>query len=426
MSAPTDEITSTAVIGTPRLITPAFLLAWLVNFSLYLTFYFLVTTMALYAISQFAASDTAGGFAASAFVAGATVARLFAGFIVDRLGRRRVMIIGLVVSTIASALYIPADSLGLLILIRIAHGIAYGFAGTAVMALVQTVIPPERRAEGTGYFALGSTLATALGPALSLLFLGSFSYAALFWVATTTSAVGLILALFLRTPSPSPEGEDNAEKTAFSLRDMVHPKVIPIGLFMMIVGLCYTGVITYLNAYSLAAGLVAGAGFFFLAYALSMFIMRFFLGRIQDQRGDDGVIYFGLFFLALALALLAIAQTDWQIILAGIFTGLGYGTLLPAAQAIAVSLVPPAKVGTGISTLHMLMDLGLALGPLFLGGIVTALGFGPMYAVLVGVVLLAALFYRFTHGRRTLIDAADHSGSLPEAGPSRNGVVTPS
>ena len=60
-----------------RLITPAFLLAWIVNFCQYLVFYVLVTTMALYAVKQFAASDAASGLASSAFVVGATFAQSF-------------------------------------------------------------------------------------------------------------------------------------------------------------------------------------------------------------------------------------------------------------------------------------------------------------------------------------------------------------
>lgn len=131
------------------------MLAWLVNFSQYLVFYLLVTTMALYAVREFAAGDAASGFASSSFVVGATVARLVTGFIVDRLGRRRVMLAALAVTILACALYLPTASLPLLIAVRILHGFAYAFASTAVMAIVQSVIPAARRAEGTGFFCPG-------------------------------------------------------------------------------------------------------------------------------------------------------------------------------------------------------------------------------------------------------------------------------
>ena len=143
-----------------RLMTPAFILAWVVNFCQYLVFYVLVTTMALYAVKQFAASDAASGLASSAFVVGATFARVFSGYLVDTFGQRKILLVSLIVVVIACGLYLPAASLPLLILVRMLHGVGYAFASTATMALAQSAIPADRRAEGTGYYALGSTLAT--------------------------------------------------------------------------------------------------------------------------------------------------------------------------------------------------------------------------------------------------------------------------
>ena len=410
MSAATGEIPRIDHPSAQPLITPAFVLAWLVNFSQYLVFYLLVTTMALYAVREFAAGDAASGFASSSFVVGATVARLVTGFIVDRLGRRRVMLAALAVTILACALYLPTASLPLLIAVRILHGFAYAFASTAVMAIVQSVIPAARRAEGTGFFALGTTLATAVGPALGLFLVGAYSYRMLFAVALAATAIGLVLALFLRRPAEGTaaradeEAEEHdeavaARKAEFSLSEILHPAVVPIGLVMVLIGLSYAGVITYLNAYAVERDVATGAGLFFVAYALAMLVMRFVLGRVQDQRGDNIVVWFGIVCFVLALVVLSAAQQDWQVVVAGALTGLGYGTLMPAAQAIAVSAVPADKLGTGISTLLLLADVGIGLGPVLLGAILSATGYGPMYAGLAVVVVVAGIFYHGVHGR---------------------------
>lgn len=384
-----------------RLITPTFILAWLVNFIQFLVFYLLVTTMALYAIRQFAASDAAAGFASSAFVVGATIARVFAGYLVDTLGRRRVLLAALILVTVACACYLPANSLPLLIVVRMLHGMGYAFASTAAMAIVQSAIPATRRAEGTGYFALGSTLATAVGPALGLFLVDSFDYDLLFWTALGTAVLGLVLGLFLRKPAArGGTGTPSAEKTRFSFRDVIHPAVIPIGSFMLLVGLGYAGIITYLNAYAEQRDVLAGASLFFLAYAAAMLVSRFVLGRLQDRRGDNWVIYPGLVCFAFALGLLAVADADWQVVLAGALTGLGYGTLMPASQAIAVNAVPADRIGTGISSLFLFADVGFGLGPVVLGVLLSATGFGPMYGALAGVAVLAAVHYHAVHGRR--------------------------
>ena len=135
--------------------------------------------------------------------------------------------------------YFFAQNVAVLIIVRFLHGTGYALTSTALMAVAQSVIPHERRAEGTGYFALGTTLATAFGPALGLFLANNIGYNTLFAVALGANVVSLVLALVLRYPA-----EVSAEKPAFTLRNAVHPNVVPIGLFMLLVGIAYSGVVT--------------------------------------------------------------------------------------------------------------------------------------------------------------------------------------
>lgn len=376
------------------LITPTFIFAWLVNFAQFSVFYLLVTIMALYAVEQFQASDTAGGFASSAFVVGATIARLFSGYIVDAMGRKRSLVVSLIVVTIAMALYFPAQSLSLLFGVRILHGLGYAVASTAVMAVAQSVIPDHRRAEGTGYFALGTTLATAFGPAAGLAIVHSAGYNSVFVVALTLTVVALCLGLIVKAPA------HETRSVTFSLGNIMHPGVAPFGVFILFVGVAYTGIITYLNGYSADAGLEKGASYFFLTYALVSLVLRFVLGKVQDRRGDNIIIYSSLVFFIAGLCVLAAAAADWQVVLAGALVGIGYGSILPAGQAIAVRLVPVHEMGAGISTFFLLLDVGIGFGPILLGQIISATSFSTMYWLLAGLMAVAAVVYFFVHGRK--------------------------
>ncbi|MGO1605799.1 MAG: MFS transporter, partial [Corynebacterium casei] len=93
------------------LFTPTFVMGWVANLLQFLVFYFLITTMALYAIRDFSASETEAGFAASSIVIGAIFSRFVSGYIIDRFGRRKIVLISVIATTIACALYIPIDSL---------------------------------------------------------------------------------------------------------------------------------------------------------------------------------------------------------------------------------------------------------------------------------------------------------------------------
>ncbi|ACP32552.1 MFS transporter [Corynebacterium aurimucosum] len=378
------------------LITPTFVFAWLVNFAQFSVFYLLVTIMALYAVEQFQASDTAGGFASSAFVVGATIARLFSGYIVDAAGRKRSLVVSLIVVTVAMALYFPAQSLPLLFAVRILHGFGYAVASTAVMAVAQSVIPDHRRAEGTGYFALGTTLATAFGPAAGLAIVHNAGYNTVFLVALTLTVVAMGLGLIVKAPA------QERRSVSFSLGNIVHPAVAPFGVFILLVGVAYTGIITFLNGYSAQAGLEKGASYFFLAYAVVSLILRFVLGKLQDRRGDNIIIYSSLVFFIAGLAVLASAVADWQIIAAGALVGIGYGSILPAGQAIAVRLVPMHEMGAGISTFFLLLDLGIGFGPILLGQVISATGYSAMYWMLAALLLVASVVYFSVHGRKDI------------------------
>ncbi|NLZ58752.1 MAG: MFS transporter, partial [Corynebacterium sp.] len=84
----------------------------------------------------------------------------------------------------------------------------------------------------------------------------------------------------------------------------------------------------------------------------------------------------------------------------GALTGMGYGTLMPAAQAITVDAVPAAQIGTGLSTLFLFTDLGFGLGPVLLGVLLGGVGYGGMFAMLSGVVVLAGIYYAATRACR--------------------------
>ncbi|GAB3813001.1 hypothetical protein GCM10028820_07010 [Tessaracoccus terricola] len=111
-----------------RLWTRTYALGLAVGFLLSTVFYLLMTSMALYAATEFGAGELMAGMASSIFVIGAVVARLGAGIAVDRLGKRRVLLVALVVSLLAALAYLPVDGLGMLLVVRLCHGISFGTA----------------------------------------------------------------------------------------------------------------------------------------------------------------------------------------------------------------------------------------------------------------------------------------------------------
>lgn len=379
--------------------TKDLVLASVANLFISLVFYMLMTTMALYAVERFGASDATSGLASSMFVIGAVVARLFAGNLVDLLGRRRVLTWCLVVFVLASASYFPVDSLGALLGVRAVHGVAFGLASTAAMAIAQSLIPASRRAEGTGYFTLSSTLATAVGPSVALVLVHGPGYPALFTAGTVAAALAASAALLVRTPDRRPSPQERARLRRFHPRDMLHPAVLPVASVMLVGAVGYSGVLAFLNSYAIEKGLERGASLYFVVYAVVLFAARLVVGRLQDRRGDDDVVYGAIAAFVVGMVLLGVARDDATVVAAGGFTGLGFGTLMSALQAVAVGKVPPTRIGVAISTHFFMVDLGVGLGPVVLGAVLGVLGLDGTYLVLAGVVAASALPYHLVHGR---------------------------
>jgi MFS family permease len=235
--------------------TKDFLLAVLTNLLLTMVYYLLVVSMALYAFERFQASDSVAGMATSSFTIGAVVGRLFSGRFMEVVGRKRMLIASLAAYTVLSYLYIPSGSLGLLLTLRLLHGMAFAAGNTVVAATVQGLIPPARRSEGTGYFGVSTTLSTAVGPFLAVLLSAGGNYDGIFWLCTASSIGALLVGLLVRLPEcppaalPVPAAEDPASpvpvrpakaRRRFSLTSLVDRDALPISVVTLLGGFAYS------------------------------------------------------------------------------------------------------------------------------------------------------------------------------------------
>lgn len=382
--------------GAKRLWTRDFVLATVVNALVMTIFYLLMTTMAVYAVRQFAAAAVWAGLASSMFIIGAVVTRL-AGGIVDAVGPRRTLLVGLAIFIAMSLAYVEADSLALLLTVRFVHGAAFGLVSTAATALAQASIPPLRRGEGTGYFAMSIPFASGIGPALALWLIDHWDYQALF-LACAVVSTGAFISAFLLRPAPTTRVRWRPDRQLW--RELVHPRVVPLAGFMLLIGVVNSSVITFVHSFADDLGIADAAGAFFLVQALGVLGARLVSGRIQDRRGDNMVVYPAVVLYAAGLVTLSQAGATTTVLIAGALTGAGFGTLMPAVQAAVVQLSGGQRVGLAVATYYLFLDIGTGLGPLGLGFLIEATDYRVMYLAVSALMLSSTLYYHAVHGRR--------------------------
>lgn len=102
----------------------------------------------------------------SAYMVALTVAVPIYGKLGDLYGRRRLMLFGLALFTLASVLCGMAQSMEQLVLARILQGIGAGGMVSVSQAIIGDIIPPRERGRYQGYFSGMYAVASVLGPVL--------------------------------------------------------------------------------------------------------------------------------------------------------------------------------------------------------------------------------------------------------------------
>lgn len=382
-----------------QLWTRDFVLGIGLNLTMSMVFYLLMTSMAGYAVTRFAAGDAASGFASSSFIVGAVLSRILAGKYLDFVGRRKMLIYSMAASVLACVAYIYSDTMPALITVRIVHGITFGAGNTAIMTAIQSVIPSHRRGEGTGYFGTATTISTALGPYLGVILPQEFEFWVLFAASALVSVSALVLALLIRLPEQELSASQIADKWRLRLNTLVDVDGLRIGMIMLITGTAYAAALVFLAGYAADVGVPEAASLFFVAYAIASLVARLFVGRMQDVFGDNIVIYPVLVLNLVGNLMLAWWPTTSGIVLAGVVIGLGFGSLMPSAQAMLIKTVSMARVPVATSSFFLLLDAGSGVGPIILGALMPVTGGSGMFLLCAGLVLAAMVVYFFAHGR---------------------------
>jgi len=390
--------------------TRGFIVIWVVNFLNAVCFLLLMIVMSKVATDRFDASPAVAGLSASIFVIGAFVTRPSLGKQIHRIGQNKTLYIGSILSLALTLAYFAVNSIELLLLVRFLHGAAHGTAALAVGTIVAGAVPRERYGEGIGYFTLGQTLSTAIGPAVGLLLIRHGGFNPIVITCSVAAFIGLVLLPFMGIKDLELTAEQVAETEGFKLSNYVEPKAVPISLALMVLFLCYSSVSSFLALYSDAIDLTTAAGLFFLVYAAVIFVTRPFVGRRFDEKGENSVVYAAILIFAVGLVLLAVANHSSVLLLAAAVMGLGFGAIQACGRALVAKVTPLHRMGQATSTFYIFGDTGLGLGPLLCGLLIPLTGYRGMYGVMAGVAVVALAVYHLLHGRRAGSVAAERAG----------------
>ena len=382
--------------------TKEFVIVTFVHFFLALNFYLLMVIISMYAIDRFRASVSQAGLAASIFVIGGLVARLFAGALIERTGRKKMLYGGLILSLVMTLSYFGMNGIVPLILVRFFHGISFGMAHTAATTAAAHIIPRQRTGEGMAYYMLAATLATAIGPFLAMFISRRSGFNMIFVACTISAGLALASAAFLTTPEPVSREGGREATGRFNLKGLFEPKAVPISIVCGIILFCYSSILAFFSVYSRQINLADAGSFFFLVYAIAMLLSRPYIGRLVDKKGENSIMYPSFLLFLIGMSVLSQAHHGYVLLAAGAFIGIGCGAAQSTSQAISIKVTPAHRLGLATSTFWIFSDVGVGIGPFILGIFVPYTGYRGMYVCMAVVLLACTFLYHITHGRKAV------------------------
>jgi len=391
-------------VSRQKLWTKDFLIVSLINFTITLIFYLLMVTIAGYAVENFHASTSTAGLVSSIFIIGTLFGRLGTGRIIGDWGSKKTLFCGLLLFMLSTMSYFIAFNLPLLILNRLIQGIGLGIASTATGTIIAQILPAERRGEGIGYYSLSAILATAIGPFIGILLTQLFEdYRMIFAVDSVLAIICFMMYFIVKVPDAPKKAKNMADKAGFKLTNFIEMRALPIAFVALVIGFAYSGVMSFMTFYAKELHLVTAGSYFFIVYALVILASRPFTGKLLDARGANIIIYPCLVLFAIGMYAFSSATSTGVFLIAGALIGIGYGNFNSVAQAIAIKVTPNERLGLATSTYFILYDLGLGVGPYFLGFFVPAMGYSAIFLAMVAVIFLSIVLYYFLYGKNEKI-----------------------
>jgi MFS transporter, DHA1 family, tetracycline resistance protein len=370
-----------------------------------------------YYVESFGARAAVVGLLMSSYSLAQFVFAPMWGRVSDRVGRRPILLVGLLGSVAGFTLFALAGTLSLLFFARVLMGI-FGATIPTAQAAVADVTAPHDRARGMGLIGaaigLGFILGPALGGVLSNLS-GAFPlplfqrnpYALPCLASAALAAINLVAAAFFLPESLPPERRGGGTAEHLSrfdrlLRSLTDPRlrVLVLVYFLFMLGFTMMeATLTLFIERRIGAGnhaqLVRRVGYLFgFIGIIQVGLQGGLVGRLARLFGERNLLVTGCSITALSLAALP-AVSSWTGIYACSFgLACGLGLSQPSIASLISRAAPPDMQGGALGISQSAASLARVVGPAVGGALFQHIAPGAPYLVAAGLSLAAVICAR--------------------------------
>ena len=352
----------------------------------------------------------AGGFQVGLIIASFNLARVFsnpfAGRLSDRWGRKPFIVAGLVLYALISLLYVLANGIGSLILVRMLHGLTSVLVVPVAMALAADIAPKKQLGLYLGTLNMAVMLGLGVGPVLGGTIRDFFGMNAAFYsmgILALFTLVGVALLL----PGGQRETRSQRAQPIASFSTLMRHKIVQ-GLFLVRFftasgqGCVYTFLpilALQIQLSSSQVGVILGVNIFLIAS------LQRLCGRAADRLNPLHLIITGTFISGLAVLGMPFVEGFPMILFLNMLMGMGNGIAMPGGLVLTGHLGKTVGTGTAMGITDSGWSLGMIVSPIMSGIIMDSLGVSSIFFV-GGILIITGtvLIYFFLKG----YDPLDH------------------
>jgi predicted MFS family arabinose efflux permease len=353
-------------------------------------------------------TETTIGLLLGVGAAASVVARPGVGVLLDRVGRRRVLLAGNLANAASwiPFLFVTAPGPWLYVWTTL-HDVVWGALFASYFTYAADLIPAERRAEGIAVFGVAGMTANGLAPVLGEIVIARAGFPAYFGTAIVFALVAVAMTLGVADRPAAAAAPPQTGIVAGLVALGRSPELRRVFVASAFLGAAINAAFFFVAPFTRELGL-ARSGPFFMAYAGTSIVIRLFGRRALDLMGPHRVSVPGFTVFAIGLAGLALlpyvdAEKATAVLVAtGIAGGAGHGSLFPVLSALAIARAPASMQGAVVSLHTAALDLGAVLGTPLCGAVADRAGYPAMY-VMMGICCWAGLILMVTdpiRGRR--------------------------
>jgi MFS family permease len=304
-------------------------------------------------IRHLGGSDALAGMVMAAFFAAGVVSQYPVGRLADRIGRRPVLVGGLVIYGVASLSFLAPVGPGAAVGLRALQGLGAGGAAVASLAMIAGSVPSERRGRAFAAVYGGEIAGMAVGPLVGSI-AGVAHMSAMFIASGAVSFAACVPALRLTevarsAPAPTVSPPDEPATTSPRTR------LAPVRLNRAMAGAFVTA-----GALGLASGVYdicwtlllvsRGATGWEIGISWTLFAVPFLVaarpsGWLADHMDRRVLVVAGVGVSAIFCASYPFLTSVGALIILGAFEALGFAACLPAVQSLLTQGSSPEEAG---------------------------------------------------------------------------------